>query len=703
MTSTPRNPEPPIAPKKPKETVVHGEVLRDDYHWLRDRLDPDTMAYIEAENRYTDEVMSRAEGLRGELYDELVRRTAEEDSEPRTRIDEFYYNSKTKKGKQFPILCRQPVSGGEEQIVLDQNSIAEEFEFCVIGDVKVSADHTTVAFSYDTTGAEYYHVGFIDIATQNRLPDTLVGTGGFEWGSSVGKVYYIIHDDVHRPYRVMRHTLGGGQEADEVVYEEPDPGCEYMSLAKSKSKDYLFITAQTLTTGEVNFLRSDDDSGKFQPVALRKKGVRYYVLHKDDDFLIITNDNAPNFKIMRTPVSAIHPENWTEVLPHRDSIIIDVSDPNPWVDVFDDYLAIFEREETVSSIRVLNLIDGDSHIIELPEKLRSVTPLENPDMSATVLRFAYTSMVTPRRIYEYDMKNDALNLLKEDEVANYNPSDYHSERVYVKAADGTKIPLNIVHREGIAKDGRNPLLLFGYGAAGDFEASAPAFDIRVLSLLERGFVYAVAAIRGGGEYGQQWYDDGRLMNKKNCFSDFIDCAEYLIDEGYTSKCLLAARGASAGGLLVAAVTMMRPDLFHAVVAEVPFVDVIHTMLDKTIPLVVGEYEEYGDIYEVEVYEYCKSYSPYENVRPVRYPNLLVTAALSDSRVPFWEPAKLVAKMRDRSAADNLILLRTKILGGHSEPFARYDSAREEALKLAFIIDRVVLNAQDRSKCINPVK
>ena len=684
MTSMLRNPEPPIALKKPKETVVHGEVLRDDYHWLRDRSNPDTMAYIEAENSYTDKIMSSVEGLREELYDELVRRTAEEDSEPKTRIDEFYYYGRTEKGRQFPILCRQPVPGGEEQIVLDQNSIAEEFEFFRMGDVKVSVDHTLVAFSYDTTGAEYYFVGFVDIATQNRLPDTLVGTGGFEWGSSVRNVYYIIHDDVHRPYRVMRHTLGDVQEADEVVYEEPDPGCEYMSLAKSKSRDFLFITAQTLTTGEVNFLRADDDTGKFRSVTPRKKGVRYYVLHKGNDFLIVTNDNAPNFKIMRTPVSALHPENWREVLPHRDSIIINISDPVPWVDVFDDYLAVFEREDAVSSIRVLNLVNGDSHIIELPEKLRSVTPLENPDMSATILRFAYTSMVTPRRVYEYDMKNEALNLIKEDEVADYNPSDYHSERVYVTAGDGTKIPLNIVHRKEMAKDGRNPLLLYGYGAAGDFEASAPTFDIGILSLLERGFVYAVAAIRGGGEYGQQWYDDGRMMNKKNCFSDFISCAEYLKENEYTAEDRMALMGGSAGGLLVATVMTMRPELCQSVVAEVPFVDVVNTMIDQTIPLVIGEYEEYGDINDPEVYSYCKSYSPYENIRNVSYPNVLVTSAMNDPRVPFWEPVKWIAKLREHTIENSLILLRTNLMEGHMGALARYDALRSKAFVLAFL-------------------
>ena len=685
MTLKGCKPMPPKAKKKPKRVAFHGEALTDDYHWLRDRSDPDTLEYIEAENRYTEEAMQSTEGLQKELYEELVTRTIETDSEPPVRMGEFHYYNRTEKGKQYPIYCRRRISGGEEQIVLDQNAIAEKHDFFQIGEVKVSSDHKIVAYSYDTTGAEYYRVRFMDIESQEACVDMIEATGGFEWGSSSRTVYYFIHDDVHRPYRVLRHILGTRREQDEIVYEEPDPGCEYMALKKSKSKAFLFVTTQTLTTGEVNFLRGDDDSGVFKPVIPRKTGVRYYVLHRGNDFLMVTNEDAPNFRIIRTPSCAMGSENWEDVLPHEESRIIDISDPNPWVDVFDDYLAVFEREDAISSIRILSFRDGSTHVIDLPERLRSVTPLENPVMSSTVLRFAYTSMTMPERIYEYDMERRELVLVKDTEIPGYDPHEYHSERVYVAAADGTKIPLNIVHRKGVLTEGRNPLLLYAYGAAGDFEGSAPAFDIGILSLLERGFVYAVAAIRGGGEYGQQWYDDGRMMNKKNCFSDFISCAEYLIENGFTSSDRIAINGGSAGGLLVAVATTMRPELFHTVLAEVPFVDVLNTMMDQTIPLVTGEYEEYGDINEPEVYSYCRSYSPYDNIRRQEYPNILVTTAMNDPRVAFWEPVKWIAKLREHATGESLILLRTARVGGHMEQHARYDALRSRAFKLAFLV------------------
>jgi oligopeptidase B len=681
-------PRPPKAKKKPKEVVIHGDMLSDEYHWMRDRSDPDTMAYINAENEHTDRASRSLEGLRKQLYDDLLRRTTEEDSEPPVSMDGFRYYHRTIKGMPYPVYCRRKGDDGEEETVLDQNELARGHEFFSIESIKVSPDQELVAYSFDTSGAEYYDVGFIDINTQKPFSDKVTRTGGFEWGSSNRTVYYILHDDTHRPHRVMRHFLGTEHETDEIVYEEPDLGCEYMSLTKSKSKEYLLVTAQTLTTGEVNFLRADDDTGRFRPVVRRKKGVRYYVLHEKGDFHILTNDSAPNFKIVRAPVSTSSPEDWEEVLPHRDSIIINVSDPHPWVEVFADYIAVFEREDAVSSIRVLERNSGESHLIELPEKLRFVTPMENPETGSNVLRFAYTSMLTPKRVYEYEMTNRALRLVKEDDVPGYDRSDYHVERIHVTVADGAKVPVNIVHRNGIAKNGKNPLLLYAYGAAGDFEASAPVFDTGILSLLEQGFVYAVAGIRGGGEYGQPWYDNGRMLNKKNCFTDFIRCAEHLIAEGYTSSELLAINGASAGGLLVGTATTMRPDLFSVVVAEVPFVDVVHTMIDQSIPLVTGEYEEYGDINEPEVYSYCKSYSPYENVEAVEYPDMLVTSGMNDPRVPFWEPVKWVARLRDRGVGDSMILLRTNITQGHHGASARYEAIEYNALKLAFIIDRL---------------
>ena len=363
------------------------------------------------------------------------------------------------------------------------------------------------------------------------------------------------------------------------------------------------------------------------------------------------------------------------------------------MEAFSDHIVVFERENAISSLRVIEISTGDTHIVQLPEGLRSLWPVENPELDSISFRFKYMSMTTPSRVYEYDMVERKLTIVKQQEVHGYDPSDYYAERTYFEARDGTSIPVNVIHRKDLKKDGANPLLLYAYGAAGDIETSAPSFDPMMLSLLERGFVYVVAGIRGGGEFGQKWYDDGRMLNKKNCFTDFIDSAEYLIREGYTSMGLIAARGGSAGGLLVAASTMMRPELFSVVIAEVPFVDVIHTMLDKTIPLVIGEYEEYGDIYDPKVYAYCKSYSPYENVRAVRYPKLLVTSGMNDPRVPFWEPVKWVARMRDISSKENTIVLRTKLSEGHRGSYARYDTIGEEALKLAFVVRGVTDDAR----------
>ena len=693
MNSDRRTPVPPKAPKKPKKVVIHGDELIDVYHWLRDRSDPDTISYIEAENTYTDTIVARFENLRDEIYGELINRTPEDEVDPPLVIDDYEYYRRMEKGKQYPYYCRRRLPDGEEEVIVDQNDLSQGHEFFHIESVMPSPDHSMVAFSVDTDGSEYYDIKVREISTNKVIDDQILGTGGFEWGSSGKCLYYIVYDKAHRPSKVMRHRTGTVCSEDTVVYEEPDPGCEYMSLSKSKSKEFLFITSQTLTTSEVNFLRADDDKGGFQPVVPKKKGVRYYVLHGTKDFVILTNDAAPNFRIVHAPVADPSQKNWREILPHDNSRIVDISDPHPWVEVFARHLVVFERDDAISSIRIIDLSSNESHVIRLPEPLRSVSPLANPCLDSTSFRFVYTSMITPRRIYEYDMVTRKLSVVKEQEVQGYDPSEYHSERVFVTAVDGARIPLNIVHRKGIEKDGCNPLLLYAYGAAGDFEASAPSLDPTILSLLERGFVYAVAGIRGGGEFGQLWYDNGRMLNKKNCFSDFIDCAEYLIREGYTSRHRLAARGGSAGGLLVAATTTMRPDLFRVVVAEVPFVDVIHTMLDKSIPLVIGEYEEYGDPHDPTVYEYCKSYSPYENVRRVRYPSLLVTAGMNDPRVPFWEPVKWVAKMREIGADGNLTLLRVKSSEGHSGSHARYDSMMEESLKLAFIVNEIMNEAQ----------
>ncbi|MBE0518829.1 MAG: S9 family peptidase [Thermoplasmata archaeon] len=678
---------PPRATKKPKKVVVHGDELVDEYHWLRDRSDPDTLQYIMAENSYTDAKMEHTVHLQERLYEELAGRAEYDESMIPTKVDDYYYYTRTEVGKQYGILCRRKGDrDSPEEIVLDENAMAVDHDFFAVGAIKISPDHRLVAYSADTNGSELNDLFVLDVSTKKLADDGIPGIGTFEWGSDSRTIYYVIHDATHRPFKVLRHSLGADRTEDAVVHHEQDPRYEYLVLTKTKSREYILATGQSLHTSEVGYIRSDDRTGDFKTVIPRKEMVKYYVEHRKGSFLIITNDGAPNFKIVEAPIEDPTQGNWKDTVPHRDSIIINISDPYPWVEAFADHIAVFEREDAITSISVFNLNTGENHRIALPEELRSVTPLENPDISSHKLRFSYSSFLTPKTMYEYDMDMRELHQLQQERVHGYDREEYESERLFAVADDGTRIPITVVHKKSIAKDGGNPLLLYAYGSAGDFESTLPIFDINNLSLLDRGFVYAVAAIRGGGEMGRQWYDDGRVLRKKNSFTDFIRSAEHLIAMGYTSKEKLAIAGGSAGGLLVAAVMNMRPDLFRAVVAEVPFVDVIHTMLDKTIPLVAGDSEEYGDPAIPEQYWYCKSFSPYENVEEKEHPNLLVTSAMNDPRVPFWEPVKWIARLRDRNKGSNVMLLRTGMNQGHMRVSARYDALRHDAFKMAFILD-----------------
>ncbi|MCJ7606520.1 MAG: prolyl oligopeptidase family serine peptidase, partial [Thermoplasmata archaeon] len=514
----------PIAPKKPKKVAVHGDELTDEYHWLRDRSDPDTLRYIMAENDHTDACMVHTSRLQERLYDEMTMRSGDDYAVP-SKVDDYYYHTRTEPAKQYGILCRRRDGpDSPEEVVLDQNVLASGHGFFMVGEVKVSPDHRFVAFSADTNGSELYDLFVHDVSTGRAVDDAIAGIGAFEWGSDSRTLYYVVHDEVHRPYKVLRHSVGKGS-TDVEVYHEPDPRCEYLALTKTKSGEYILATAQTLHTSEVSYVRSGDSTGAFKTVIPRREGVKYYVDHVGEDFLIITNDEAPNLKIVRAPVTDPRKENWRDLVPHRDSTIINISDPYPWVEVFDDHVAVFEREDAITSVSVFDLESGEGHRVALPEELRAVSPFANPDMSSHKLRFSYSSFLTPRTVYEYDMDSRELHTLWQEKVRGYDREDYESERFFAVADDGTSIPITVVHRKGIAKDGGNPMLLYGYGSAGDFEGTMPFFNSNMFSLLDRGFVYAVAGIRGGGEMGRRWYDDGRVLHKKNSFTDFIACAE----------------------------------------------------------------------------------------------------------------------------------------------------------------------------------
>ena len=681
--------KPPVARKVPHTMTIHGETMVDNYFWIRERSNPGVIEYIQAENNYTAQMTKHTEELQKKLFDEFKRRIVEEDSTVPVKVDDYYYYSRTEKGKQFQIFCRKRRSlEADEEVLLDVNKLAEGNEFYNLDVHKVSPDHKFFAYLADTTGSEKHNLYIKDLLTGRLLPEIIRDTASIEWANDSKVLFYSVLDDEFRPFKVFRHVLGTDPKEDAEVFHEKDKMFYYLSLAKTRSKAFITITVESATTSEVHYLRADQPTEKLRTLRPRKHMIKDFLRHCGDRFLIITNENAKNFKIMEAPVTDPSERNWREFVPHSESVAIDVSDPYPYVDVFRDYLVIFERENCIARIRVIGLKDKASHIVELPEQLGTLTPAECPDFDSHVVRFTFSSMVTPTTVFDYDMKSRKLEQRKQVEVPGYDSSKYETRMIFATARDGVKIPLTIVHRGDIRKDGKNPCHVYAYGAYGDFEGASPKFNNYWVSLLDRGFVCATAHIRGGGDLGRSWHEQGRVLTKKNSFEDFIACAEHLIKEKYTSSELISVRGRSAGGLLMGSVVTMRPDLFKAVVAEVPFVDAVNTMLDDTIPLTAGEFEEWGDPKIKEHYDYIKSYSPYDNIRPTDYPNMLVTSGWNDSRVQYWEPTKFVAKLRAMKTDDNLLLLKTNIVQGHSGAPGRFDALKYYSFMYAFILDQL---------------
>lgn len=682
---------PPIARKVPKKLVTHGETRIDDYYWIRDRSNPGVIEYIEAENRYTNDMMKPTEQLQKALFKELVGRVKQTDMTVPDKIDDFYYYSRTEEGKQYPIYCRRAGSpDASEEIILDVNKVSEGNTFFYVEQCTPSPDHKMLVYLADMNGSERNTLFVKDLSSGDLLEERIRDVHNAEWANDNRTIFYSTMDVDNRPFKVLRHVIGTDPSKDVEVYHEKDPAYYYMRLWKSKTREFIFVHVESATTSEVHYLHADRPSEPFRIIRPRKHGVVYGAIHHSDSFYIVTNDEAENFKIMRAPIADL--SNWIQVVPHRENVCIAISNPYPWVDINKDFMVLFERENALSRIRIINLKDKSSHFIELPEKLYHVVPVETYDFQSDSIRFQFSSMVTPPRVYDYDMRRRTLELKKQDEVPGYDPSLYSSDRIYARAGDGTQVPISIVFKKGLERRGKNPAYLYGYGAYGDFEGPAPGFETKLLPLLDRGFVIAKAHIRGGGDLCKRWHREGRMLNKINSFTDFIACAEHLINEGYTSSDRLVVRGRSAGGLLMGAVTTMRPELFKVVIAEVPFVDVINTMLDASIPLTIGEFEEWGNPEDKEYYEYFKLYSPYDNVKKRDYPNLLVTGALNDSRVQYWEPAKWVAKLRANKTDGNTIMLRTNIVEGHSGASGRYDYLKWFAFMYAFIFDKLGIKA-----------
>ena len=671
---------PPVARVERRVQMLHGETRFDDYFWLRDRSDPDVIAYLEAENRYTRTVMQPTEPLQEQLYQEMRARIKETDLSVPERVDDYFYYTRTEAGGQYPIFCRKRGSlDAPEEVLLDQNPLAAHHDYFKLGVSEVSPDHRLLAYSVDTSGAEDFTLYIKDLTTGHLLAESIGNTSlGVTWANDSRTLFYTLLDHARRPCRLYRHTVGTSPTTDVLVYFEPDESF-FLDINRTRSRRYLLLDLTSHSTSEVRFLNADEPDGVFGVVQPRESGVEYSVEHHDDRFFITTNDSAPNFRLVKAPVSSPSKANWLPVLPYRPEIKLDE------VDAFQSHLVVYEREAGLRQIRVIDLASGEEHLVAFPEPVYTLRAHENPEFDTPLLRFTYTSLVTPSSVIEYDMGERIWMVRKQTEVrGGYDPSLYRSERVFATAADGQQVPISLVYRAPLRLDGKRPLLLNGYGAYG--LSYDPSFSSNSLSLLDRDFVVAIAHVRGGEEMGRSWYEGGKLLNKRSTFTDFIASAEHLVAAGYTSPGRLVINGGSAGGLLMGAVTNLRPDLFRVVLADVPFVDVVNTMLDASLPLTVIEYDEWGNPNERAAYEYIRSYSPYDNIEAKDYPHMLVTAGLNDPRVAYWEPAKWTARLRATKTDDNRLILRTNMGAGHGGASGRFDFLREIAFKYAFMLD-----------------
>lgn len=684
-------PTPPIAKTEPSTVTAWGDTRVDPYAWLRNReADPDVLAYLEAENAYTEAAMAHTAGLQSELFEEIRARILETDLSVPVRKGPWWYYSRTEEGKQYGISCRRAAAADgaydearPEVVLLDENVEAAGHEYYATGVFDVSPDHNLLAYAADVTGGEVYTLRFRDLRDGTELPDVIEGVYyGSAWSADDRHFFYTRPDEAMRPYQVWRHELGTDPAADELIFEEADERF-YLSVDLGRDERYLYIHAGSKVTDEVWFVESARPTDPFRVVQPREQGVEYGVSHHQGRFLILTNaDGAENFKLCEAPIATPGRAHWREVIAHRPDVKLS------GITTFVDHLVIHERVDATTQIRVRRFSDGAEHTIEQPEVVGTAAGGANPEFESSVYRYRYESMRTPSSVFSYDLNTRERTLLKRQPVlGDFDPERYVTERLWATAADGVRVPMSIVYRKGFERDGRAPALLYGYGS---YEASMdPYFSSIRLSLLDRGFSFAIAHIRGGGELGRHWYTDGKYLQKKNTFTDFIACARHLVEQGWTSPSRLAIRGGSAGGLLMGAVVNEAPELFGAVVAEVPFVDVLNTISDPSLPLTVMEWEEWGNpVDHEEYYRYLKSYAPYENVEAKAYPPMLVTAGLNDPRVSYWEPAKWVARLRATKTDTNLLLLKTEMGAGHGGPSGRYNAWRDEAFVLAFLLDTV---------------
>ncbi|WP_044404421.1 oligopeptidase B [Lacinutrix sp. Hel_I_90] len=682
----------PVAKKIATELRIHNDIRIDDYFWMRlsdaqknadtsDAQTQDVLDYLETENTYLEKAMGHTKGLQSILYDEIVGRIKKDDQSVPVSNRGYSYYTRYVEGDDYPLYCRKKVDGtGNEEIMLNVPELAKGHAYYGVGSRTISPNNTLMAFGIDTLSRRKYDVYFKDLDTGELLEDVLTNTtGSAVWANDNKTVFYSTKDPVTlRANKIFKHVLGTKQAKDVLVFEEKDETYS-TGVYKSKSEAYLMLySSQTLST-EHQYLDANTPNGEWKVIQPRKRNLEYSVGHFGDYFYIRTNLDAKNFKIVKTPITATAKENWEDIIPHRADVLV------TGIDIFNDYLVLEERINGLSTIRIKPW-SGVEHYIAFNDPAYVALPTANPDFNTKMLRYVYTSLTTPLSTFNYNMATREQSLLKQEAVLdpNFSPANYSSERLTVTARDGAKVPLSIVYKKGTKKSDTTPLLLYSYGSYGS--NSEPFFSSDRLSLLDRGFIYAVAHIRGGQEMGRDWYEDGKLLNKKNTFTDFIDCGEYLVKEGYTSSDHLYALGGSAGGLLMGAVVNMKPELWNGVIAAVPFVDVVSTMLDETIPLTTFEFDEWGNPKEKEYYDYMKSYSPYDNVVAKDYPNIMITTGYWDSQVQYWEPAKWIAKLRALKTDDHLLVMDCNMETGHGGASGRFERYKRTALNYAFMLD-----------------
>jgi len=672
----------PQAKKIENILEIHGDKRIDNYFWMNDRENPEVIKYLEEENAYEEAMMKDTQAFQEDLYEEMKARYKKDDESIPYFFNEYWYIVRYEEGKEYPIFCRRlQTMENPEEIILDVNLLAEGHEFFEVANVAVSPNNELVSFSEDNVGRRIYSLNFKNLKTGEILSDKIENTTGKAvWANDNEHVFYIRKDDSLRAYKVFRHKLGTDPSEDVLIFHEEDETFD-VNVFKTKSLEYIFLASSSTISDEHHFIPSDNVFAEWRVIQPRIEDLEYSVEHYEDEFFIITNaDDATNFKIVKTKIENCGMENWVDVIPHREEVLLE------GFEIFKDYLVLEEREEGLLQIKIINEKNGETYDLPFSDPTYTAYIGLNLEFNTDILRYGYTSLTVPSSTFEYNMKDKTTKLLKQQEVlgGKFVAENYISERIWADSRDGeVKIPISLVYHKDTKKTSETPVLLYGYGSYGH-TVDASFSNVR-LSILDRGFIYAIAHIRGGEYLGREWYEDGKMLFKKNTFFDFIDAGKYLIKENYTSSKHLYAMGGSAGGLLVGAVVNYEPQLFNGIVAQVPFVDVVTTMLDETIPLTTGEYDEWGNPNDEEYYHYMKDYSPYDNVEAKDYPNMLITTGFHDSQVQYWEPAKWVAKLRELKTDDNLLLFKTDMSSGHGGASGRFESLKEDALEYAFLM------------------